>query len=195
MPSEKVRIKRLAYQASYRANHKEQIKIKNAKQYAKNRKNRLAFQSNYNANNKEKRRAYRIAHLEMYREIARKWRKNHPEKSRSKAKAWQKANPEAAKAIKQRRRARKLGVDGHFTGQEWKDLKKKYGNMCICCKQIEPDIKLAADHIIPIARGGNNYISNIQPLCQSCNSRKGVKTICYLTIPIEVSGKEISNAR
>jgi len=77
------------------------------------------------------------------------------------------------------RRARKKGAIGHFTLNEWESLKERHGRRCLCCGMAEPEIKLTADHIIPLVRGGTNDISNIQPLCGSCNSRKQTKIIAY----------------
>ena len=61
---------------------------------------------------------------------------------------------------------------GKFTAQEWRDLKRKYKNICAICKKRR---KLTVDHIIPLSKGGVNWIQNIQPLCQPCNSSKGAK--------------------
>jgi 5-methylcytosine-specific restriction endonuclease McrA len=69
------------------------------------------------------------------------------------------------------RRARKHGTEGSYTNEEWQTLLEKYDNKCICCGKGDED--LTADHVIPIAEGGTDFITNIQPLCQSCNSRKG----------------------
>ncbi len=41
-----------------------------------------------------------------------------------------------------------------------------------CCQHCGATKHLTIDHIIPLAQGGTNDISNLQTLCRSCNSRK-----------------------
>jgi 5-methylcytosine-specific restriction endonuclease McrA len=65
---------------------------------------------------------------------------------------------------------------GSHTKKEWKDLCDRYGNICLACG--EPEI-LTEDHVMPVSRGGTDYISNIQPLCQSCNSKKSTNATDY----------------
>ena len=55
---------------------------------------------------------------------------------------------------------------------------KLYGKKCLCCGT---DKNITIDHVIPISKGGQNDISNYQPLCRSCNSRKNTKIIDYRT--------------
>lgn len=43
---------------------------------------------------------------------------------------------------------------------------------CQSCGKPEKLAQLSIDHIIPLALGGSNDISNLQTLCLSCNRHK-----------------------
>lgn len=45
----------------------------------------------------------------------------------------------------------------------------KRDKACLRCRSIE---NLTLDHIIPINKGGENKLGNLQLLCKSCNSKK-----------------------
>jgi 5-methylcytosine-specific restriction endonuclease McrA len=75
------------------------------------------------------------------------------------------------------RRVKEMSNGGHYTIAQWEDLVTRYGNKCLACGRT--DVKLTVDHVVPVAHGGTNNISNLQPLCKSCNSKKHKKTIDY----------------
>ncbi|MEG4043758.1 HNH endonuclease [Microcoleus sp. Pol17_C1] len=43
---------------------------------------------------------------------------------------------------------------------------------CQSCGKTKLETQLTIDHIIPLARGGSNDISNLQTLCGTCNQKK-----------------------
>lgn len=104
------------------------------------------------------------------------WREANRERYNELIREWARANYDSAKnaATCNARRAR-LADRGTFTKEEWLDLCERYEFKCINCGAPEQH----ADHVIPLSKGGMNTIDNIQPLCKSCNSRKGVQTIDY----------------
>mgnify|MGYP001275651756 CR=1 FL=1 len=75
-----------------------------------------------------------------------------------------------------RYKVRKRDSEGIHTYGEWELLKRQYGYVCPCCGKSEQEVKLTEDHIIPLSKGGSDFIENIQPLCLSCNVRKHTKS-------------------
>ena len=100
----------------------------------------------------------------------------HKEKYKERNKAWVRNNYERKLIHNENRRARLLNAEGSFSCKEWEDLCVKFGYKCLACKE---ETTLTIDHIVPLSKGGSNYISNIQPLCQPCNSTKRANIIDY----------------
>lgn len=81
-----------------------------------------------------------------------------------------------------KRELNKRNNGGIFIYKEWLQLKQYCLNRCVCCRKSEPEIKLTKDHIIPLSLNGTSNIENIQPLCQSCNSKKRQQVIKFIGI-------------
>lgn len=113
---------------------------------------------------------------EQKRAATRKWRENNKESHAILVKQWREANPDKVIQWDRDRRARKAQAEGIFTDEQFQELCRHWNNRCLRCDETS---KLTVDHVIPLSRGGSNDISNIQPLCGSCNSRKGTRIIDY----------------
>jgi 5-methylcytosine-specific restriction endonuclease McrA len=181
------------YCAAYHKANAEAINARHAKNYATDPTKKDAST-----------KAWRETHRESDRAHSRAWQKANPEKANARSKRWRKANPEQARAIaatsrkknidKNRernkkfrsmnpdrlkiyqatRRSRKLLADGFHTLEEVQELYKKQQGKCAICSETLCT-NYHEDHILPLARGGSNWINNIQLTCPSCNRSKGAK--------------------
>ena len=164
-------------------NNPEKVKESDRRYYQKNSTNilercRIWRQDNIERNKETKRKYYQDHSDEIKRKTL-LWQKQNPERANKNASKWAREHPEQRKLASLRRRVVEMNAEGDFTIGEWDLLKKQYGYTCPCCDRKEPEISLTIDHIIPLIKGGSNYIENIQPLCQSCNSSKNTKIIKY----------------
>jgi hypothetical protein len=133
-------------------------------------------------------RAWRAANRDKAREACKRYHEKHRIKRLAVMKAWQRRggnaskavarwrakNPEAAKVINQRRRGLERGAEGTFSRAEWEEKLELYGRCCAYCRRPR---KMTIHHVVPLAKGGTNYASNIVPACGSCNSSIGTKTV------------------
>jgi len=80
--------------------------------------------------------------------------------------------PYLAAAARRRTRAQENG--GAVTAADMRAVFGHYGRACLRCGSME---KICLDHVVPIAGGGKNAAANLQPLCRSCNSKKGARKV------------------
>lgn len=108
------------------------------------------------------------------------YRKRNSEKYIGYQKKYFLEHPEKRKEIRRRMKNKRRMVVGWHTEGEWEKLKIQYGNQCPSCNN--ENVIFTKDHIIPITKGGSDYIENIQPLCRSCNARKGNRSSMRFSI-------------
>lgn len=78
--------------------------------------------------------------------------------------------------------AREIDGPGEYTGcgvvmrqrRVWStkirsEIYDRDGNACLYCGAGEP---LELDHVVPLARGGSDVVTNLQTLCRPCNRKK-----------------------
>lgn len=70
---------------------------------------------------------------------------------------------ESSQVDRRRRRA---------TTEEMAEVFRRYGHRCIKCNT---EYDLTVDHKIPLAKGGDWSMDNLQLLCRKCNSSKGAR--------------------
>lgn len=160
-------VSREAGLARYYANREESL-AKHREWYSQNRDKARAAMRAWQSQNRAKLTAYqreRYRNDPAVRQRVLESRKRHVAR-----------NPEKNRVSSLRYWARKKQASGDFTTEEWIRLCDYYGNRCLACGKQE---SISIDHIVPLSKGGSNDISNLQPLCLSCNSSKNARTIDY----------------
>jgi 5-methylcytosine-specific restriction endonuclease McrA len=115
---------------------------------------------------------------ERVREVQSAHRERNRDKEKERHRKYDQENPDKVLEKLHRRIAKKHNVvGGHFTEKEWREVLDMYGHKCLCCGRS--GVPLERDHVIPIGPPHSDEITNIQPLCRSCNARKGNRTIDY----------------
>jgi 5-methylcytosine-specific restriction endonuclease McrA len=155
-------------QRAYREKHREEVNERQCKWARENKEKVNAIQSRYIKNHPEKK--------EKRNKVIKDWHKKHPEADAESRKKYRLNHHDEMISYTQNRRAKLKGNGGTYTAKEFSELCKLFDYKCACCGEKKP---LTVDHIIPIKHGGANIIENIQPLCQSCNSKKHTKIIDF----------------
>ena len=187
-------VKRKSEQSrKYRQANLDEYRRKEAISREKRIDKKNARAKDYHAENREKRnkysREYKKAHPELLREQRTAYYQRNKEAkaayraaNREKAKAWRDANPELFRIYNHKRKARKRAVASEpYTTEQILAL---YGTDCHICKepidlgaprtanQKGYERGLHLDHIIPLAKGGSDLMSNVGPSHAECNLKK-----------------------
>lgn len=144
---------------------------------------RVEYRKKYYAENKETLRAKRLENIDAYRSQQAEYRRKNKDKINAKTRAWYEANRDRARrvakewirnnrdkalAAKMNRRALESRAHGLATAAQIRARVEFYGGRCAYCGSEYSHI----DHVIPLARGGTNWPSNLRPACESCNKHK-----------------------
>lgn len=169
---------RLSYREAYEAANADKIKARKAIWRVSNKTSIAAYMAEYRDTNKEKISAKTA-----------EWHVKNPEKAAGYAiarysanreemlaysAAWRKAHPIANRIKSRKYYARKSAATGLHTEEEVLDLYKRQKGKCGYCR-VSLKKGYHIDHIKALAKGGSNWISNIQLLCATCNRRKHAK--------------------
>lgn len=162
---------RTKYNRQYYAEHLEHRREAIRKSSARRREQNRELVNRYH-------RLWYANHKDSSREYQNKYREQHSREYKAYQNKWREENIETVRGYTRTRRAKRISVTGeHFSTKQFDELCNNYGNKCLCCGVT--DRLLTPDHVIPLGPPNSDSISNIQPLCGSCNSKKHTKEIDY----------------
>lgn len=169
--------RRLEYQHQYYQDNADYVRTRQraydtANRELVNERERLRRQANADEINARRRERHKN-NPEPKRQSDQRYYRKARHKIRARQLEWEHRNPDKKRATGQRYIARKNALPHTFTGDDWQRALAHFNGRCAYCGN-PPGLwnGLAAEHYIPIKRGGGTVPSNIIPACQSCNSSK-----------------------
>ena len=162
---------RAAYNADYRRKNAERLRVKRQEYYEKHREHVIAKNMDWW---KRQGPAVQRAYLRAYYA-------EHGERLRTRASDYKRQNKDRVNVANARRYAnQRTAPPNDLTAEQWRALKKAYGQRCAYCGSAPP--RLTMDHVVPLIRRGSHTARNIVPACAPCNFRKNR----YAALPFAV---------
>jgi 5-methylcytosine-specific restriction endonuclease McrA len=163
-----------SYIKKYRQENKAALKKQQKEWYEANKEYANERDRKYRQEHKqedaERSRRYRQRNKEKVRERARNRYKNDRERRREIVRRWRSKNLHLIRLYSNKRRAlKKKNGCIPYSVQELNIRFNEFDNCCAYCGTSE---NLTIDHVVAIAKGGVDALSNIVPCCLSCNSGK-----------------------
>lgn len=111
--------------------------------------------------------------IELGRELARQWvidnRERHNRHRRARYRNEERFRINQRRRG-ERRRCNQVGAIGSHTPEEWLAKLALYKYHCAYCGRKMK--RLTKDHLMPLSKGGTDFIDNIIPACPFCNASK-----------------------
>ena len=94
-------------------------------------------------------------------------------------------NGKTSKALSNAKNKAKLlhkNLSHNFTVDEWRKKIMGTKGVCLSCRNAVGICSITMDHVIPLSEAPNGFsysIDDVQPLCSTCNTKKGKCSILY----------------
>ena len=146
----------------------------------------------YGFDRKKYRKEYYLKNKERINRRSTEWGRKNKDKRRITKKRWALKNKEHINFLTKQRIYRLKGAEGRIVKSDVDNLFETNNGKCYYCNI---NASKSIDHVIPISRGGTNYLNNLVPVCISCNSKKGAKLLSEWNPLLCVQFEGISRAK